>query len=173
VNGACAASVVDAIGNGLGGRTFGNGAIYASNFEIFSTRTLTQIEVKLDLPTERDIIWQVYELDAETWEATLRCDATSFAPSAHDVFVSSGSLSCLLEAGKRYAIALQDTAPDLEYGGIAADLTMFPGVVAGPFPTSFARWLGSGATDANGPPPLLLTPTEVFPYTMKLTTESP
>jgi hypothetical protein len=159
---------VDTIGNSRSGTTFSKGDIYGNGFEIFSSRVLTQIEVKLQLPSARDIIWQVYELDGATWQGILRCETTSSSLPVDSVFVSSGPMSCSLESGKRYMIAVQDTASDL--ADIATHVSNFND---DPFPTSFAQWIGSTLRPSSNAEPLALDPNQIRPFVMQLTTASP
>lgn len=170
VRGQCAASVVDTLGaDGVDG-IFTADAIYANDLEVFSSRQLIEIEVMLSLYPARDLVWQVYELDPETWVPSLHCQATSFAEAQQRGAVSSGPLSCALEAGRRYAVAIQDTAPPDASG----DIFWGPSPVAGAVRTSFAHWIGSNLVDLLDPSqPLRLEPERRDPFVMKLTTALP
>jgi hypothetical protein len=111
---ACSASVVDAIGVGLGVQKhpLKLGMILADLIDVDMPRVITKLEAHLDLVSEAELVWLIYEWDGA--EYRLRAEDSTME-SAGDAFFGSGSLSYELQPGKRYAVGVYTVAPDSSY----------------------------------------------------------
>ncbi|MEI9936596.1 MAG: hypothetical protein WDO69_05165 [Pseudomonadota bacterium] len=108
----CSASSVDTID--AAGDTGGTDAktVIGNAFDVLSARTLTGIEIYLNMYFSRDLSWRIYELNSLTAEPNpapqwiLKYQRTSSEPAGSG-FRSSGTLNFAILAGHTYAFGVQ------------------------------------------------------------------
>jgi hypothetical protein len=156
----CDSSAVDTLGVAESIEVVYAGNLLANAIEVASSRKLSEIQAQLVLASPRELRWVIYELSGSTYVAKYDKLAPSVSGSG---FISSGSISYQLVAGKRYLIGVAITGGDaVDYYDTApyAKNISF-GTVIGKVYSSYSSTLDSGNVSGD------------YALQMKLTTQAP
>ena len=160
----CAASAVDAVstGNQIGSASMTE--MVGNVVTVNAARTLTLIEQDLTLPSQRSLVWAVYEQTNGDLNGEFDLRWQQAGVGSGSGFQSSGAISVPLEAGKTYLIGV---------AGIDGSFVYYYDVAAAPPASSFAHVTGSVDTSFYSSFDYYENQNVYFVYHQRLTTTPP
>lgn len=159
----CAQTSIDTFGATTDIQTYSDGDLVGDFVDVLSARTLTQLEVKLNLPVARDVSFQVYAVDPNG-RFLLEMHKIVYG-LVGDGYIASPTLDYSLQAGTRYFFGVVVTGGSF---GVYLD-SVYPYTVT----AALGRQAGRMSAHAVPYPPVVVEGPYAMLYDIRLTTTAP